>query len=323
MLKLHIHSFGFRFHYRHKPGFGIHAFIEEAAAMGFSGVNVSAFPPDFPYLNGVEPRHLAEVRRRLERHGLAIDIETSGTAPEHLGRLLEIGQALGAQHLRTYTKPAPGGARQQVADAIAGLRAMGPVAERLGIGLLLENHEDLVATETAEILAAVDHPNVGCLFDYGNSMVFFEDPLVSLERLRPWLRSGHMKDHVALRPGVAGKDEPLWLGVPLGDGNLPIVETTRALIAAGADRVCFENCWAYETRFRDRRGAGVLGKGHFAWLEPPFEPRVALPLAAQATASPAELMAWERAAVDNSVAWLARHYAEAGIELARPLRAAA
>jgi len=43
-----LHSFlRSRFHFRLKPGFGILDFIDGAAAMGFSGVNVSAFPPDF------------------------------------------------------------------------------------------------------------------------------------------------------------------------------------------------------------------------------------------------------------------------------------
>ena len=335
MLKLFIHSFGYRFHFRFKPGFDIFALIDKAAALGFSGLNCSAFPPDFNYLGGAGADHVRAVRERLEATRMLIDIECNGTGVDHLTSQIDLAARLGAQHLRTYTRPAPGGARQQVEDAVRDLKIVAPVAERAGVRVLVENHEDLAATEVAEILQRVGHPSVGALFDYGNSMVFMKKPLDSLAHLRPWIRTAHMKDHVVVPAGAAGNAAPVYLGVPMGDGFLPVIETTRQIIAAGADRICFENCWAYQTNFRDRRGDGVLGEGAFGYRHPPYDPTSTLPnmpykpgpgeptIEDFARTNNLDLMAFETEAVRRSVLWLKTEYAKAGINLARDLNEAA
>lgn len=117
------------------------------------------------YLGGAKPEQIRKIRDRLEPHGLLIDIECNGTDPQHLASQVELAQRLGAQHLRTYTRPARGGAREQVEDAVRDLRQVAPVAERAGVRILIENHEDLAAVEVAEIVRRVGHPALGVLFD--------------------------------------------------------------------------------------------------------------------------------------------------------------
>jgi len=322
-LELYLHWFNFRYRHRRPPGFDVHALIDTAARLGFSGVNLWVKGPEYYFLGGADEPHLDAIRRRLDRHGLGIDLETHGTEPAHLEAVLGIARRLRADHLRTYTlrRPDP---REQIESAVRDLRIVAPVAARAGVRLLLENHEDLTATQVAEILARVDHPQLGALFDYGNSAVFIEEPAESLRVLARHSRTAHLKDHVTIPAGAAGNAEPLWLGVPLGEGHLPVIATTQALRAAGCRRVCFENCWAYHTGFRDRRGTGELGRGVYVYRPPPYDPRVCLIGAHETGPSGGlDLPALESQTFADSVCWLARNFAAAGIPLARPLQPAA
>lgn len=316
-LQLYIHFFNFRFRHRDR-GMDVHGFIDAAAALGFSGINIWIKHP--PLFGGYDAAYLDGVRRHLESCGLGIDAEMNGTDPDELAAMLEIARRLGAEHLRTYTLRRPD-AREQVESAVRDLKLAAPLAEKAGVTLLVENHEDLTATQVAEILDRVDHPRVRALFDYGNSAVFMEEPAVSAAVLGRYVRTAHLKDHVAIPAGVAGNGEPLWMGVPLGEGNLPIMETTRTLQAAGVKRISFENCWAYSTPFRARRGAGRLGEGVFAYRHPPYDPMICLPDTEGAAATRGlDLAEMEQITMHASVRWLERTLAREGITLTRPLR---
>ena len=51
--------------------------------------------------------------------------------------------------------------------------------------LLLENHEDFTGAELTTILDAVEHPRIGALYDYGNSMMVGEEPAAALDGSSP------------------------------------------------------------------------------------------------------------------------------------------
>jgi hypothetical protein len=51
------------------------------------------------------------------------------------------------------------------------LRAIAPEAERLGITIVFENHEDFQGAVISSILAQVNHPRIKALYDYGNSQM--------------------------------------------------------------------------------------------------------------------------------------------------------
>lgn len=318
-LQLYLHYFNYR--WRAKSGFDIHDLIDDAARLGFSGVNLGIMNLPHIFVKSADPAYLAEVRDHLKEHDLGVDTEVNGTTVEGLTRDLQITRHLGAEHLRTYTVPLKDG-RDQAEAAVAGLAAVAPLAEEMGITLLLENHEDLTATQVASVLDRVNHPRVQALFDYGNSAIFMEEPMESVRVLGHYSRSAHLKDHVTIPAGMTpGVDEPMWLGVPLGEGHLPIIETTKGLRAAGTPRVCFENCWAYDTTFRDRRGTGQLGEGVYEFRDPPYDPLVCVP----GHRDPANLEGLDMAKLEETVMldstrWLERSFREAEIELERPLR---
>lgn len=242
-IDLFIHTYSFRFRLLHDPDFGIVDLLDRAVRDGNPGVGLNVNGPNYRFLGGDDPAHVKTVAGEIRDRGLSVDIETSGTDPVHLTHLLDLAVALGADHLRTYTRHT--GDRAQVIDAtIRDLVEIGPVAADRGIPVLLENHEEFTGTEIARILERVEHPFVGALYDYGNSMMLREDPLDALEAMLPWTRAAHLKDHVVMHGMVCG--------VPTGEGVLPLVEITRRLLAAGMTRIAFENVWSYTCPFHPR-----------------------------------------------------------------------
>lgn len=320
-LQLYLHYFNYRWRRRANPQFDLHALIDEAADLGFSGLNLGVQNLPHLFLLNDDPSYLAEIRSHLEERGLGLDTETMGIDLANFASELETSRQLGAEYLRTYMLrsyiPRDGAVPPQLMDEfVKFMSAAARLAEEAGLTILMENHEDLTAKEVVEVLERVNHPRVQALFDYGNSAIFMEEPLVSARLLGKYSRSAHLKDQVAIRAGAAGNAEPRWLGVPLGEGNLPILATTRILQAAGVKRVCFENCWAYDAPFLDRRGDGVMGEGAFAYREPPFDPRICLPGSHE---SDLDLPAMEGEVMMESLSWLERMFREADIALDRPL----
>ena len=306
-----LHTFSLRFHFHYQPGYDVFSFIDRALADGFTGVNISANGPAYRHLGNTSPEFFARVRERLEETGLLCDIDTSGTAPAHLATLLEVARALGARQLRTYTRHR-GTPREMLERTTRDLLAAAPLAREARVRILLENHEEFTGAQVAHIVARVDHPWVGALYDYGNSMMLLEDPLEALEAMASHVRSAHLKDHVMLAPEDDLKDQLAVLGVPIGQGNLPLAETTRRLLKAGLDRILFENVWAYRApvgaAYLKAQHRAQLGIGVFAFARPPFEPGRCLPnLEELAQSTPRRLVDLEDQAMKDGLEWVRRH----------------
>ncbi len=273
-MDLYLHTFGLRYNYKYNYKFDVFAFLDLAADRGFRGVNISVYRPDYRWLSGSGVDHLAHVRAHAERLGLGIDIESNGTGQAAVAELFEFAVALGAGAVRTYTTPDgaqhwkewPRG-QDSVAErsvmAVRDLVQAARLAEQYSIPIVLENHEELTGSENAEILASVDSPWVCALFDYGNSMVNGEEPLVALEAMARWIKTAHVKDQVFV-PTSEGAADGQLVGVPIGRGSLPVREMTERLISVGVGRVCIENCWGYSTPVNDWRGGARPGTGAFA-----------------------------------------------------------
>jgi len=127
---LFLHSYSLRFHYLHKPGFDVFAFIRRAVADGFSGVNINLNAAHYRHLSGDSPDHIAAVRRALDKASLKRDVETSGTDPKHLETLLAVARTLGADNLRTYTRH-HGDTEEQIALTARDLKTGAKLADIL------------------------------------------------------------------------------------------------------------------------------------------------------------------------------------------------
>jgi sugar phosphate isomerase/epimerase len=241
-IELHVHSFSLRHRLRHRDvtGFDVFAYIAEMAALGFTGVNVSANGPGYRDLCGTDAAHFANVRASVRDHGLRLELDTSDTRIDHMATMLDVAAACGADTLRTYTKYTLA-LEETIERTIADLRTIAPVAQERGVTVVLENHEDFTGPVLARILGEVGHPSVRALYDYGNSQMVGEDPLDALDAMAPFVARVHAKDHVL----VQGPHGPVVQGVAIGSGRLPIAETTDRLHEAGVRRFCFENVWGY------------------------------------------------------------------------------
>jgi sugar phosphate isomerase/epimerase len=243
-IDLFIHTYSLRFRLMHDPDFGVIDLLDRAVADGLAGIGLNVNGPHYRFLGGDDQAHVRTVAEAIAERGLAVDIETSGTDGHHLSVLIDLALALGADHVRTYTRHT-GPRTEVVARTIRDLVEIGPIAEDRGVPVLLENHEEFTGLEIARILERVDHPYVGALYDYGNSMMLREDPIEALEAMLPWTRAAHLKDHVVMHDMVCG--------VPTGEGVLPIVEITQRLLEAGMTRIAFENVWSYTCPFHPRQ----------------------------------------------------------------------
>lgn len=266
-----IHSFSLWHHFAHKPGFDCVAYADLAAELGLRGISLSLNNPDYRHLGGRETWRMDRLRDHLQGLGFSLEVDTSGTDPAHMAQLLQVAHRMGATSLRTYTRHS-GTPAEMMAATARDLATVAPLAADLGIVIVLENHEDFTGPELARIVETVGHPNLKILFDYGNSQMVLEDPEAALEAVLPHVHSVHFKDHVMVRPEIAGR--LTVAGVPIGEGFLPLERLTRRLLDQGLRRITFENVWAYSAPIRPGRQplAGVtLGEGTFAYLEPPFD----------------------------------------------------
>ena len=156
-LRLAVHSFSFNFHRRYRKGFDVFSLIDAAVDLGLSGIHISLNDENYRWIGGTAPDLLRAVREAIQANGLFVEIDTSGTDPGHLIKLLNAARALGADRLRTYVT-VRGGPEDMARATVAGLLAAAPVAADLGIAILLENHEDFTGQEVFRILEEVDHP---------------------------------------------------------------------------------------------------------------------------------------------------------------------
>ena len=252
-VRLAVHSFSFEFHRRYGKGFDVFSLIDAAVDLGLSGIHISLNDENYCWIGGATPARLDAVREAIQANGLFVEIDTSGTDPDHLIKLLDAARTLGADRLRTYVT-FKGDPEESARATVAGLRAAAAAAADLGIAILLENHEDLTGREIFRILEDVDHPAVGAVYDFGNSMMVLEDPMAAAKAMAPFVRSVHVKDHIVAveeeRSRGAGSPDAFVCGVPIGRGNIPIAPILGYLLEnTKLDRVCLQGVYGYRASF--------------------------------------------------------------------------
>jgi sugar phosphate isomerase/epimerase len=106
-----------------------------------------------------------------------------------------------------------------------------PVLRKYKVRLGLENHKGWSAVEQAAWMKRLSSEFVGVHFDFGNNISFLEDPMFTLETLKPWIFSCHIKDM-----GVQAYDKGFLLSeVPMGEGFLELKKMVDILRAKNPD----------------------------------------------------------------------------------------
>ncbi len=214
---------------------GVEAIIALAVRAGLQSIELP-----LNLLPDLAPPRLSALRERLTVCGLTpvVDVDTLDEAT--LEAAIPAAATLGARVLRVLASPVLEGARvaftpdwaAYLDQAIATLKAARPLAERHGVTMALENHQDLTADDLLRVVAEVGGPSMGVTFDPVNALVVAEDPFAVLHRLAPHVRNVHLSDYVAYPSHEGWRLVRCALGE--GDLNLRRLLVLLAALAPGA-----------------------------------------------------------------------------------------
>ena len=235
--------------------FSIEDTIGKIASLGYAGIEILADVPH-AWPAGLLPERKDSIRRSLAKHGLAIsnvnafmmnavadprqpywhpgwidpDPHYRAIRREHTKRALILAKELGAPHITTE----PGGQltpQQTWRDAAAifydELMPCVELAEKLGVGLLIEPEPELLIEkfdEYLEFMSRIGSPAVGLNFDIGHAYCVSEDPQDWVARMQPHTRHYHLEDIAATR---------IHKHLIPGHGAIDFDATLKAIAATG------------------------------------------------------------------------------------------
>jgi sugar phosphate isomerase/epimerase len=187
------------------------------------------------------PEHVAEAKRQLRAHGLAVsclgasaqmhdmDPVKHAAQLDEARRFIDLADALGAPYVRVFGNEYVAGVpRAEMLAHIAGaLRELGDYARRRGVTVVIESHGDFTDSPALlEILQKADSPNVALLWDAHHTFVSGkEEPEDTVRQLGRYIRHTHLKDSMP-----AGSDRRYVL---TGTGQVPVQRQIEALVRIG------------------------------------------------------------------------------------------
>ncbi|HSU37428.1 MAG TPA: TIM barrel protein [Propionibacteriaceae bacterium] len=171
---------------------------------------------DYPLIESYDDDELAALRTHAEGLGVALELGTRGVSLEHLGRYLDLAQALDVRLVRSMINTADH--RPSAAEAVELLAETMPRYQAAGVTVALETYEQVPVDTLIDIVRQVDSPALGICLDPGNCVAALETPTSTIERTAPYVRNLHVKDFAFSRQdGWVGFT---FAGCPLGEGLL-------------------------------------------------------------------------------------------------------
>ncbi len=192
----------------------------------------------------MDPAHWKEVRAWAKEAQLRIETGGSALLPrsregipnsiELLKKNIARARAMGAPMVRTLIASdrysMPDGPLEGHLETVAQiLKAARSEAMDANIKIGVENHKDVQAWRTRQVIEAAGKEFVGSYLDTGNPVFVAEDPMTTVEELGPYAVTFHLRDSVVYEhpDGIAVQ----W--VPLGEGTVDF----KALIARAAELI--------------------------------------------------------------------------------------
>lgn len=261
-------------------------FIDLAEKAGFNGIIINMVAKKnqkegIGTLGQEDSVYLKELAACLREKSLFVELDTRGIEYERLAHVFGIANILGADIVRTFVMSGSdynlyntgGSFHKEIFERSANkILSLIPLLEQYGIKLAIENHELETSDEILGLLKQIDSPRVGAAFDIGNPMMAWEDPIEAAMKMAKVAVTTHIKDHIVCEDRENG--EYLVCGVPLGEGNINLLEIFRILIGQShLNRFNLEMCHPYATRFKRPFGTGGIwqaGEGSFALKKPPI-----------------------------------------------------
>ena len=207
-------------------GRGLEGFIEIATELRAKTLEIFE-----PWLAKMSDDELASLRDRLKRLSMR-PVVSSGLHMGSIDSCLRSAKGLGATIIRFALTPVLCSDRSAVGEKwpelVASVRAKladyAPKAAEQGVTLVIENHQDFTSQELVDFCDEAG-PNVGIVFDTGNTFPVAEAPLDFTRVIAAKVRHVHLKDYNA-----QFTDEGFRLvRCAIGDGAVPFPELLAIL----------------------------------------------------------------------------------------------
>ena len=216
--------------------------LDVAAREGYAAIELRGIQKelDLPKRTEFSPENIAKTMAELRSRDLKIvslgsSVQLHHREPDvrarHLDdgrRFVDLAAKLQTPYVRVFGDRLLEGEPREagVARVVEGLRQLAAHAKGSGVEILIESHGDFTDSPTLETILTEAGSGVALLWDAHHTAVAGKEaPRQTLSRLQRWVRHTHLKDS---RPD--GKDRRYVL---TGEGDVPVAETVRALVASG------------------------------------------------------------------------------------------
>lgn len=227
------------------PDWSLSQVLAAAANYGYDGVELRVISRELDLWNLPEFKSpsLGATRATIEDHGLVIaaigssacfhspDAAERQRNRDSALRMAEIAAGLNAPAIRVFgDRIQPGSARLQTAQWIAeSLTKLAEILKSSGVQVWLETHGDFAtAADVSEILAQIDSPNVGIIWDPANAFEQSREEPQLLPLMSSRIRHVHLKD-------LKRDSEHSFRYVPTGEGEFPFDTMFAALTEISFD----------------------------------------------------------------------------------------
>ena len=241
------------------PDWTLEEIFERGAEYGYQGIEIESMDGHRLATPQMLKENAGRIRRLSEKSGcralvmlshvqLALDSITERTAALSEARAyLELQGDLGIDYLRVMgnwalENPSEEWLVETVAD---GLCRLAEIAEKSNVTVALETHDCFrSARALRRVLEQVNSPRVVALWDTQHTFRGGQSVAEVWSQLSEWTVHVHVKDArrtfdapppADTKPPVTAHDVDAWEPVPMGEGEIPIKESIRALMDAGYD----------------------------------------------------------------------------------------
>lgn len=179
-----------------RPRITARELMDYAHGLGLPGVELPS-----PFFEGEDVEALGQY---AADKGQFVVVDTGGFDPEALARVIELARRVGAGTVRTVIGGAKiGGDRRPLAgrwqafveDVRDKLRLATESAEKAGVNLAVENHQDLASEELLWLCESIGSDRFGITLDTGNPLATAEEPIDFFRRVAPHVKNVHLKDY--------------------------------------------------------------------------------------------------------------------------------
>jgi sugar phosphate isomerase/epimerase len=151
-------------------------------------------------------------------------------------------------------------------EVLRDLRAATLVAERVGVNLAVENHQDLASEELLWLCDSIGSSRFGITLDAGNPLATAEEPIDFFRRVGPHLKNVHLKDYWIFSTAEGYR----LVRCPIGQGVIDFSQ-----LFAIVEELCPDVTMSLEMGALEARHIRVLADDYW----PAYPPRSALQLA--------------------------------------------